>query len=59
MREIRKTERWGDINPGVLHRLNADEVGRLLDVVDVDGVKSHSSCDRLFLDNLTASRLVM
>jgi hypothetical protein len=52
-------QRWGDINTGVLHPLNADEVGRLLEVVDVDGVKSLSSRDRLFLDNMTVPRLAM
>ena len=50
---------WGDINTGVLHPLNEDEVGRVLDVVDVYGMKSLSSRDRLFLDNMTASCLAM
>lgn len=50
-------ERWGDINLVTLHPLNQDEVTRLLDVVDADGVKSLSSSDRLFLDNMTLSRL--
>ena len=50
-------ERWGDINLGTLHPLNQDEVARLLDVVDADGVTSLSSRDRLFLDNMTLPRL--
>lgn len=51
MHEIRKTEHWCDIGTSVLHPLNVEEVGRFLDVVDVDGVTSPSSHDRLFLDN--------
>jgi hypothetical protein len=50
-------ERWGDINLGRLHPLNRDEVERLLDVVDADGVKSLSPRDRLFLDNMTLPRM--
>lgn len=50
-------ERWGDIQLGGLHPLNADEVARLLDVVDADGVKSLSPRDRLFLDNMTLPRM--
>jgi hypothetical protein len=52
-------QRWGDINTRSLHPLNADEVARLLDVVDVDGVTSLSGRDRLFLDNMTVPRLAM
>lgn len=50
-------ERWGGINLGRLHPLNRDEVERLLDVVDADGVKSLSPRDRLFLDNMTLPRM--
>ncbi len=50
-------ERWGDIPLNGLHPLNADEVARLLDVVDVDGVKSLSPRERLFLDNMTLPRM--
>ena len=50
-------ERWGDIDLTGLHPLNRDEVERLLDVVDVDGVTSLSPRDRLFLDNMTLPRL--
>jgi len=50
-------ERWGDIDLGVLHPLNRDEVERLLVTVDVDGVTSLSNRDRLFLDNMTLPRL--
>jgi hypothetical protein len=49
--------RWGDINLGRLHPLNQDEVVRLLDVVDADGIKSLSPRDRLFLDNMTLPRM--
>lgn len=50
-------ERWGDINLGRLHPINQDEVVRLLDVVDADGIKSLSPRDRLFLDNMTLPRM--
>lgn len=49
-------ERWRGINLGNLHPLNRDEVTRLLDVVDEDGVSSLSPKDRLFLDNMTLPR---
>lgn len=50
-------ERWRGINVGSLHPLNRDEVLRLLEVVDEDGVSSLSSKDRLFLDNMTLPRM--
>lgn len=50
-------DRWGRINLRKLHPLNRDEVQRLLDVVDQDGIKALSSKDRLFLDNMTIPRL--
>ena len=50
-------ERWGDINVGRLHPLNRDEVQRLLDVVDDEGIEALSSKDRLFLDNMTIPRM--
>jgi len=50
-------ERWGGIPLGNLHPLNRDEVTRLLEVVDADGVKSLSPRDRLFLDNMTLPRM--
>jgi hypothetical protein len=50
-------ERWSGINLGKLHPLNRDEVVRLLEVVDEDGVKSLSPRDRLFLDNMTLPRM--
>jgi len=40
-----------------LHPLNRDEVARLLDVVDQEGIKAISSKDRLFLDNMTIPRM--
>lgn len=50
-------ERWGRINVRGLHPLNRDEVQRLLDVVDEDGIKAISPKDRLFLDNMTIPRM--
>ena len=50
-------ERWGGIQMNVLHPLNQEEVMRLLEVVDEDGVKSLSRRDRLFLDNMTLPRM--
>jgi len=50
-------QRWGGIDTHVLHPINADEVVRLLDVVDADGVTCLSGRDRLFLDNMTLPRL--
>ena len=52
-------ERWGDIVMPNLHPLNREEVVRLLEVVDVDGAKTLSTKDRLFLDNMTIPRLAM
>ena len=49
-------ERWGDINLGGLHPLNRDEVLRLLETVDAEGIKALSGKDRLFLDNMTLPR---
>lgn len=49
-------ERWGRINMGGLHPLNRDEVERLLDMVDQEGIKAISAKDRLFLDNMTIPR---
>lgn len=50
-------ERWGDIRMTTLHPINQDEVIRLLDLVDADGVKVLSGRDRLFLDNMTLPRV--
>ena len=50
-------ERWGGINLPSLHPLNREEVLRLLEVVDEDGIKSLSPRDRLFLDNMTLPRM--
>ena len=57
VRNAEDRERWGGIKIGSLHPLNADEVVRLLEVVDADGVKSLSPRDRLFLDNMTLPRM--
>jgi hypothetical protein len=50
-------DRWGRINMRKLHPLNRDEVSRLLDVVDQEGIHALSSKDRLFLDNMTIPRM--
>lgn len=50
-------DRWGRIDIRRLHPLNRDEVQRLLDVVDRDGIKAISSKDRHFLDNMTIPRI--
>lgn len=49
-------ERWGDIELRRLHPLNQEEVARLLQVVDAEGIKAISPKDRLFLDNMTLPR---
>lgn len=50
-------ERWGSIELSRLHPLNQDEVQRLLDVIDSEGINALSSKDRLFLDNMTIPRM--
>lgn len=49
-------ERWGRIDVATLHPLNREEVRRLLETVDVDGVGALSNSERLFLDNMTLPR---
>jgi len=49
-------ERWGRIDLARLHPLNREEVRRLLDVVDAQGVAVLSPKDRLFLDNMAVER---
>lgn len=49
-------ERWGRIDVGQLHPLNRDEVSRLLEIVDANGVGVLSPAERLFLDNMALSR---
>ncbi len=50
-------DRWGRINLRKLHPLNREEVQRLIQVVDSEGIKALSHKDRLFLDNMTLPRL--
>lgn len=50
-------ERWGRIDIRGLHPLNRDEVQRLLDLVDREGIRALSSKDRHFLDNMTLPRM--
>ncbi len=50
-------ERWAGITLPGLHPLNQEEVHRLLVIADADGIHALSSRDRLFLDNMTVSRL--
>lgn len=56
VREREDRERWGRIDLTRLHPLNRDEVRRLLSVVDLDGVASLTSKERVFLDNMTRMR---
>jgi hypothetical protein len=49
-------ERWGRIDLTSLHPLNSEEVRRLLEVLDVEGVAALSPKDRLFLDNMAVER---
>ena len=49
-------DRWGRINLRRLHPLNQEEVERLLDVIDSEGVNTITSRERLFLDNMTIPR---
>jgi hypothetical protein len=49
-------ERWGRIDLSNLHPLNGEEVRRLLDVLDAQGVAALSPKDRLFLDNMAVER---
>jgi hypothetical protein len=49
-------ERWGQIELAGLHPINREEVSRLLDVVDAQGVAALAGKDRLFLDNMTLPR---
>jgi hypothetical protein len=57
VREQLDRERWGDIAVQRLHPLNQEEVARLLEVADADGVAVLSMKERLFLDNMTLPRL--
>lgn len=57
VRQIEDRERWGRIDVKRLHPLNRDEVVRLLEIVDANGVGVLSARERLFLDNMTLPRL--
>ena len=50
-------DRWRSIDVHRLHPLNRDEVQRLLDVVDREGIHALSSKERGFLDNMTLPRM--
>lgn len=50
-------ERWHEINLVGLHPLNQEEVSRLLEIVDANGVGVLSPKERLFLDNMAVPRL--
>lgn len=56
VRQQEDRERWGRIDVQQLHPLNRDEVARLLEIVDADGVGVLSTKERLFLDNMTLRR---
>ncbi|HVS11660.1 MAG TPA: hypothetical protein VMS76_17465 [Planctomycetota bacterium] len=49
-------ERWGRIDLSKLHPLNQDEVRRLLDVLEAQGIAALSIKDRVFLDNMALER---
>jgi hypothetical protein len=57
VRQLEDRERWGRIDVQHLHPINRQEVRRLLDVVDANGVGVLSAKERLFLDNMTLPRL--
>jgi hypothetical protein len=50
-------DRWGRIETHKLHPLNREEVERLLDVVDREGVRALTAEERHFLDNMTLPRM--
>jgi len=50
-------DRWHRINMGRLHPINRDEVQRLLDVADEDGITALTAKDKVFLDNMTIPRM--
>lgn len=56
VRQQEDRERWGRIDLRKLHPLNRDEVRRLLELADADGVGVLSPRDRLFLDNMALPR---
>lgn len=56
VRQQEDRERWGRIDFERLHPLNQDEVSRLLEIVEVDGVGVLSPRERLFLDNMALPR---
>lgn len=56
VRQQEDRERWGKIDVDRLHPLNRDEVARLLEIVDADGVGVLSQRERLFLDNMALPR---
>lgn len=57
VRQQEDRDRWGSIDVRRLHPLNRDEVQRLLDLVDREGIHALSSGDRVFLDNMTLPRM--
>ncbi|MDH3424270.1 MAG: hypothetical protein OEN00_14855 [Gemmatimonadota bacterium] len=57
VRDQEDRDRWGSIEVRGLHPLNREEVARLLELLDADGIGALSLKDRLFLDNMTLRRL--
>ncbi|NJD19584.1 MAG: hypothetical protein FIA95_09935 [Gemmatimonadetes bacterium] len=57
VRQQEDRARWGRIEVHSLHPLNRDEVQRLLDLVDREGIHALNSRERLFLDNMTLPRM--
>lgn len=57
VRDQEDRERWGRIDLQALHPLNSEEVGRLLELIDAEGIDRLSAEDRRFLDNMELPRL--
>ena len=59
VRYLEDRARWERIGVASLHPLNREEVVRLLEMVDSEGVGVLSASERLFLDNMALPRTSM
>jgi hypothetical protein len=57
VRDQEDRDRWERIDAHALHPLNRDEVERLLDLVDREGVRALTAGERRFLDNMALPRM--
>ena len=57
VRQQEDRDRWGSIDVQHLHPINREEVARLLEILDADGMGVLSSKERLFLDNMSLPRV--